>query len=156
MKCPKCSATDTHVKDSRDLVDTRRRRRQCDSCGHKFTTTEVHGIHSAGDFPLFKPDIIMRDGNNEAFDENKLRVSVENVCRHCKAIQSADIDQLLASLGTKVSESDNLTVTVDALIEWTITALAELDKIAAMRYAVQFMDFHTGAQIRKYLAKLEK
>ena len=42
MKCPYCSAADTKVIDSRPADDNSsiRRRRQCESCGKRFTTYE--------------------------------------------------------------------------------------------------------------------
>lgn len=47
MSCPKCSATQSNVVDSRrgKSYDARRRRRECLHCGHRFTTIE-HVINS--------------------------------------------------------------------------------------------------------------
>lgn len=41
MNCPKCDA-ETAVIDSRSALGTVRRRRQCEACGHRFTTREVN------------------------------------------------------------------------------------------------------------------
>jgi len=41
VNCPKCDA-ETSVIDSRFALGTVRRRRQCDACGHRFTTREVN------------------------------------------------------------------------------------------------------------------
>ena len=42
MRCPKCSADDTKVIDSRDAEEgsTIRRRRSCLACAYRFTTYE--------------------------------------------------------------------------------------------------------------------
>jgi transcriptional repressor NrdR len=41
MRCPDCSGPDTRVLDSRHSADTTiRRRRECESCGCRFTTYE--------------------------------------------------------------------------------------------------------------------
>ena len=40
MKCPKCSNTESEVKDSRPHQDWIRRRRKCCGCAHLFTTYE--------------------------------------------------------------------------------------------------------------------
>lgn len=41
VQCPKCNG-ESHVIDSRDEESARRRRRKCDSCGHRYTTYEIH------------------------------------------------------------------------------------------------------------------
>jgi len=42
MRCPFCAHEDSQVKDSRPTEDgtTIRRRRQCEGCGARFTTSE--------------------------------------------------------------------------------------------------------------------
>lgn len=41
VQCPKCNG-ESHVIDSRDEESARRRRRKCDSCGHRYSTYEIH------------------------------------------------------------------------------------------------------------------
>lgn len=41
MKCPKCGHPKHQVTDSRSSGDAVRRRRLCQRCHHRFTTTEV-------------------------------------------------------------------------------------------------------------------
>lgn len=41
MICPTCRCESTSVIDSRPHQDETRRRRQCDACGHRFTTREI-------------------------------------------------------------------------------------------------------------------
>jgi transcriptional repressor NrdR len=40
MRCPACAATESKVADSRELDDAIRRRRECLTCGQRFTTFE--------------------------------------------------------------------------------------------------------------------
>lgn len=40
MTCPVCGGV-TRITDSRGNVESVRRRRQCQECGHRFTTIEV-------------------------------------------------------------------------------------------------------------------
>lgn len=67
MHCPFCSDLDTKVIDSRLVAegDAVRRRRECLSCGERFTTFETA--------ELVMPHLIKRDGRREPFDEDKLR-----------------------------------------------------------------------------------
>ena len=42
MTCPACNSTETRVTDTRHVATGQRRRRECESCGWRFTTYEVH------------------------------------------------------------------------------------------------------------------
>jgi len=66
MRCHSCSFPDTKVVDSRSAEDGAaiRRRRECLSCGFRFTTYE-----RIGEAPLI---VIKRDGSSEVFDHEKL------------------------------------------------------------------------------------
>ena len=77
MRCPYCSSADTKVTDSRDTDDgaSIRRRRQCLSCGRRFTTYET--VEQA---PL---RVIKKDGTREVFNRNKLRSGLIRACEYC-------------------------------------------------------------------------
>lgn len=42
MNCPVCGNEETKVVDSRSQAEKKKRRRSCPSCGHRFTTIEMH------------------------------------------------------------------------------------------------------------------
>ena len=83
MKCPFCENPNTKVTDSRDTDDgaSIRRRRQCLSCGKRFTTYETveHGLLR----------VVKKDGTREMFDRNKLRNGIVRACekRHISTEQ---------------------------------------------------------------------
>ncbi len=62
MRCPFCAHDDSQVKDSRPTEDNTaiRRRRQCDSCGARFTTFER--------VQLREVTVVKADGTREGFD----------------------------------------------------------------------------------------
>ncbi len=64
MHCPFCKAEDTKVIDSRLVAegDQIRRRRECTSCGERFTTFETA--------ELVIPRVIKSDGTREPFNDN--------------------------------------------------------------------------------------
>ena len=66
MHCPFCGHVETKVTDSRLAADGGqiRRRRECLSCGERFTTFETA--------ELLMPRVIKSDGSREPFDERKL------------------------------------------------------------------------------------
>ncbi|MFH1238784.1 MAG: transcriptional regulator NrdR, partial [bacterium] len=67
MKCPFCGSSEDKVIDSRplDASTVIRRRRQCFSCGKRFTTYE-----RLESIPLM---VLKSDNRTEVFDRDKLR-----------------------------------------------------------------------------------
>src|SRR4030067_2684338 len=72
MNCPYCHYYDSKVIDSRDVNDGIRRRRQCLSCGSRFTTYERLQPTS-----LF---VIKKDRRREEFDRDKLLNGIRKAC----------------------------------------------------------------------------
>ena len=66
MRCPKCGCDESKVVDSRpsENNDAIRRRRECTSCGFRFTTYERRE-----EMPIL---VIKKDGHKETFDRQKL------------------------------------------------------------------------------------
>ena len=75
MKCPYCGFKESKVVDSRpaDEGSSIRRRRECLSCGKRFTTYET--VES---MPMV---VIKRDGSRQTFDRRKL---VNGMLRACE------------------------------------------------------------------------
>ena len=88
MRCPYGSSADTKVTDSRDTDDgaSIRRRRQCLSCGRRFTTYET--VEQA---PL---RVIKKDGTREVFNRNKLRSGLIRACEK-RNITSEQIENIV-------------------------------------------------------------
>jgi transcriptional repressor NrdR len=128
MHCPRCEATGTRVIDSRDLDagSTIRRRRECEACGHRFTTYErPEGARLV---------VIKRDGAREDFDREKLRIGL------LKALQKrpvtldkveAAIDDIESQLRAR-GDSDVPSTEIGRL---ATDALRELDQLAYIRFA---------------------
>ena len=75
MRCPYCKAKDSAVIDSRASEDgfSIRRRRQCESCGKRFTTFERAELNL--------PTVVKRDGGRCEFDREKLKGSMRLALR---------------------------------------------------------------------------
>ena len=74
MKCPFCSFEESKVIDSRptDEGERIRRRRECMSCGKRFTTYEI--IESV---PIV---VVKKDKSREVFDRDKLFNGMMRAC----------------------------------------------------------------------------
>ena len=128
MRCPHCENTATRVIDSRDLENgsTIRRRRECEACGHRFTTYErPEGARLV---------VVKRDGSREEFEREKLRAGL------LKALQKRPVtlDRVEAALDEIEA---NLRGRGDAEIPSTevgrlaTEALRDLDQLAYIRFA---------------------
>jgi len=71
MRCPYCGSVDDKVVESRTLGqgDCIRRRRECLSCGYRFTSYE-----RIEEKPLM---VVKRNGRREPFDRAKLERGIE-------------------------------------------------------------------------------
>ena len=86
MHCPFCSFEDTKVIDSRLAGEGRqvRRRRECLSCGERFTTFEQP--------ELVMPYVVKRDDRREPFDDGKLRSGILAALQK-RPVQREDIER---------------------------------------------------------------
>jgi transcriptional repressor NrdR len=91
LRCPFCAHDDSQVKDSRPTEDNTaiRRRRQCESCGARFTTFER--------VQLREVTVVKSDGKREGFDRAKLEQAVKLACRK-RGIEQERIDQLISGI----------------------------------------------------------
>jgi transcriptional repressor NrdR len=134
MHCPQCGERETRVVDSRDLEDqaTIRRRRECVSCGARFTTYER--IEAA------RLVILKRDGRREEFDRAKVLSGLRKALTRRPVAEDAadraadDIEAALRCAG--VSE-----VPSSRIGELAMERLRGLDQIAYIRYASVYQSF---------------
>ncbi len=133
MRCPKCGKDDTRVVDSRmqDATNAIKRRRECRSCGYRFTTFE------RCEDPI---EVIKRDGTTQPFDRNKLLVGL------MRATSKRDID--LSALNGLIDDIEHelrgrtlTAVESDEIGEMVLKRLQRLDKVAYIRFASVYRDF---------------
>ena len=134
MRCPNCESRDSRVVDSRDLDDaaTIRRRRECSSCGTRFTTYER--VEAA------RLVIVKRDGTRQEFDRDKLASGLRKaLTRRPVPDGSAEAaaDEIEATL-----RSEGMTEVPSSRIgALAMAKLRELDQIAYIRFASVYQSF---------------
>lgn len=149
MHCPFCYTSDTKVIDSRLVAEGEqvRRRRECSSCGERFTTFETA--------ELLMPKVVKSDGSRQPFDEAKLRsgilralekrpVSVETV--------EATINRIQHELRAKGERELNSRI----IGEEVMSALRDIDEVAYVRFASVYRKFQDINEFRKELDRLER
>ena len=91
MKCPRCGHDDNKVVDSRvgKDGDVIRRRRECLSCGRRFTTYE----RIEEELPL----VVKRDGRREPYDRQKILSGIRKACEK-RPVSYDTIEHLVEAL----------------------------------------------------------
>jgi transcriptional repressor NrdR len=134
LRCPFCAHEDSQVKDSRPTEDNTaiRRRRQCDSCGARFTTFER--------VQLREVTVVKSDGTREAFERTKLDQSVALACRK-RGIAQERLDQLVSGVQRQIETIGETEVTARTIGEMVMEGLRQLDAVAYIRFASVYRDF---------------
>ncbi len=134
MRCPFCAHDDSQVKDSRPTEDNTaiRRRRQCDSCGARFTTFER--------VQLREITVVKSDGTRESFDRSKIDQSVALACRK-RGLAQERLDQLVSGIQRQIETLGESEVTTRGIGEMVMEGLRGLDTVAYIRFASVYRDF---------------
>jgi transcriptional repressor NrdR len=131
MKCPYCGKSDSRVINSRELAEAVRRRRECLSCGRRFTTFERL------DTTLL---VVKRDGRREEFDRRKLFEGVRKAC-HKRPISMEQMEDLVARVESELRGLGRPEVESQRIGEMVMSRLMLLDDIAYVRFASVYRRF---------------
>lgn len=147
MKCPFCNAADTRVIDSRPAEDNAsiRRRRQCESCGKRFTTYE-----KLETMPLM---IIKKDNSREAYDRSKVEAGIIRSC-HKRPVSSAQISAMMDSIETALFNREEREIPSAVIGEMVMDRLKDLDPVAYVRFASVYREFKDVGTFMAELVKL--
>ena len=147
MQCPYCDFEDTKVIDSRlsETKDAIRRRRECLSCGKRFTTYERRE-------PL-KLMVIKRDGSKEPFDREKLRAGLAKACAK-QPITEERIELVVDEIEAELRERRRHEVTSRRLGDMVLIRLRRLDMVAYLRFASVYRKYTDVDQFRSELVRL--
>lgn len=148
MRCPSCEHEDSKVIDSRSAEDGMaiRRRRECLSCGHRFTTYE-----RLGERPVI---VIKSDGSSEAFDREKLLRGLLIACAK-RPVTHDQMDALITDIETTLRVSSSGEVGSKALGEMVLARLAHIDDVAYIRFASVYKDFKSVEEFSEALSDVK-
>ena len=143
MRCPFCAHDDSQVKDSRPTEDNTsiRRRRQCESCGARFTTFER--------VQLREITVVKSGGKREAFDRGKIEQSVALACRK-RAIEQERIDQLVSGIQRQVETMGDGEIPSARIGEMVMDGLRQIDSVAYIRFASVYRDFGEARDFEEF------
>ncbi len=147
MRCPFCAHDDSQVKDSRPTEDNTaiRRRRQCESCGARFTTFERVQLRDI---------TVVKSGNErEAFDRDKIERSVALACRK-RGVSQERLDQLVSGIQRQVETLGDAEIPSSRIGEMVMDGLRQLDSVAYIRFASVYRDFSEARDFEEFASSV--
>lgn len=147
MHCPFCAHEETKVTDSRLAGGGAqiRRRRECLSCGERFTTFE-----SA---ELVMPLVVKSDQSREHFDQEKLRSGMEKALEK-RPVSGEAIDAAVGRIGHKLRSMGEREVAARLVGELVMDELHQLDEVAYVRFASVYRSFQDVEAFRHEVEQL--
>lgn len=146
MLCPICGAPSTRVIDSRPAEGGQaiRRRRECENCGHRYTTYE-----------RAEPQLTVRkrNGRLEPFSQAKLVAGISAALAD-RPVSASSIERLAEEVEASVRASGAQISSEDIGVE-VLERLRALDEVAYLRYASVYKEFKDAADFEKEVAALE-
>ncbi len=127
-----------------------RRRRECLSCGRRFTTYEY--------IEEILPTVVKKDGRREPFDRNKIRVGIRKACEK-RPISMETIESLVMEVERFCQDYAGEEIRSSMIGEKIMQVLKELDGVAYVRFASvyrQFRDVNDFLEELKELQDLKK
>ena len=149
MHCPFCGNEETKVIDSRLAGEGRqvRRRRECSSCGERFSTFE-----SA---ELVMPRIIKRDETRQPFDEEKLRSGIVRALEK-RPVSSESIEKIIAAITHRLQAMGEREIPAMVLGEMVMEELQPVDPVAYVRFASVYRSFQDVTEFQDEIRRLQE
>lgn len=149
MKCPYCGYSESKVIDSRPVDENSsiRRRRECLSCGKRFTTYET--VES---LPMV---VVKKDGSRQSFDRRKVLGGMIRACEK-RPVPLAELEKIAEEIEQDLQNSMEREISTEAIGEKVMERLRNVDQVAYVRFASvyrQFKDIDTFmTELNKLLA----
>jgi len=149
VKCTQCQSDDIKVIESRDVAEGQaiRRRRMCNSCGHRFTTYER----------LERPQLIVikNDGKRELFNRAKLLAGLYRACEKT-AVTSLQLEKVVNAIEQELYECGDQEVRSTRIGELVMDQLARLNEVAYVRFASVYRRFKDIAGFEQELSLVKQ
>lgn len=146
MKCPYCANLESKVVDSRpaDEGASIRRRRECLSCGKRFTTYET-----MESLPLV---VVKKDGSRQSFDKDKVLRSMIRACEK-RSVPMARLVRIADAIEQELQNSLDREISSEKIGELVMYHLKGVDEVAYVRFASVYRQFR---DIDTFLTELNK
>jgi len=147
MRCPKCECERSSVIDSRNDGNQIRRRRECQSCGYRFSTYER--------IEYALPMVIKKDNRREVFDRSKVRAGLVKACEK-RPVSMEVIDKSVDTIERRVQSLCVKELPSRQIGDYLMEELRGVDQIAYVRFASVYREFSDVSQFVDTLASLNE
>ena len=147
MKCPYCGFAQDRVVDSRESkeADSIRRRRECESCGRRFTTYE-----RIDEIPYM---VVKKDGRRERFDRQKVLNGLLRACEK-RPVSLGQLEKVVDATEAFLVDAPERERTTAEIGELIMEQLKTLDTVAYIRFASVYRDFKDVSEFKEELEEL--
>lgn len=123
-----------------------RRRRECQSCGERYTTFETA--------ELVMPHVIKRDDRREPFDEVKLRAGILRSLEK-RPVKSEDVEESINRINHRLQTMGEREVSGRLIGDMVMEELRGLDEVAYVRYASVYRSFQDITEFQEEIQRLQ-
>ncbi len=149
MRCPHCGNLEDRVIESRTLAngEATRRRRECLSCEFRFTSYE-----RIEEKQLM---VVKKDGRREPFDRIKVERGVQRALEK-RPISQMSIENIVNEIEDEaaIMGRTNNEISSSSLGELVLAKIAQVDKVAYIRFASVYRHFEDMEEFVKEIQKL--
>lgn len=148
MKCIYCGGTESKVLDSRANEESNsiRRRRECLSCGKRFTTYET--VETT---PLL---VIKSDESRQAFDREKLKRGIIRACEK-RPVTMAQITEMVSDIEKVLYNSLDQEIRSSKIGELVMERLKLIDEVSYIRFASVYRKFADLAHFMDFIKEYD-
>lgn len=148
MKCPYCKSEDIRTLETRDSPNNVvRRRKECLSCGRRFTTYEY----------IQATELMVRkkDGRLERFDLNKIMRGLQKACEK-RPVTMEQIQELAESVRQDLIMLGKEDVSSQEIGDLVMKYLRNLDHVAYVRFASVYRRFEEPEEFGRVLKEVRR
>jgi transcriptional repressor NrdR len=148
MRCPWCGHIEDRVVDSRpaERDEAIRRRRECRSCGRRYTTYE-----RVEDLGLM---VVKRDGTREPWDRAKMLAGVRKALVN-RPVTEEQVEALAARVEARLRRKGPEVGSQQVGLE-VLQNLQKLDQVGYVRFASVYKDFQEVGDFEREVGLLQK
>jgi len=146
MKCPFCASVESKVVDSRPSEESAsiRRRRECLSCGKRFTTYET-----VERLPMM---VVKKDGSRQTFDKSKILNGMIRACEK-RRVSFETLHAIADEIEQVLQNGMEQEISTSYIGELVMERLREVDEVAYVRFASVYRQFK---DIGSFMSELDK
>jgi transcriptional repressor NrdR len=148
MRCPYCNSEESKTLETRDSIEnTTRRRKECISCGKRYTTYEY--------LETIELMVRKKDGQLERFDLNKIIRGLQKACEK-RPVTMSQINELAGQVRADLMLKGTEEIASREIGDSIMKHLKGVDRIAYIRFASVYKQFEEPDDFRKLLLEVKK